>query len=222
MPTFDNVMVVDLIRGVITDSRINPWGSYIGNGAGGSCFSKDILSLIDQLRQKRQSYSLLQSVYDVNSYQKTYLVDRAVNEAGFNFNNKTIALWGLAFRRGTNDIRDSSSLKTVEALLGRGVKAIQAYDPLAIEEAKHYFAPYKNNLFERISYHDNVKDTLRNSDGLFISTDWEEFRGLARIIENLVKPPYLIIDGRCMVANPENLVKKGYTYLAVGSKLLTP
>jgi UDPglucose 6-dehydrogenase len=220
--TFDNIAMEDLKRGVTADDRISTWGSYVSNGAGGSCFGKDIQSLIYQLRQQNQPYSLLKDVYEINEFQKVYLVDRAVNEANFHFNNKTIALLGLAFKKRTNDMRDSSALKVVEALLGRGVKSIRAYDPLAIEEAKYYFNPHKNYLFEKISYFDNVKGAIEGSDALFVSTDWEEFRGLASTIEGLVKPPYLVIDGRRMIANYNSLVKKGYTYLAVGSKLLAP
>jgi UDPglucose 6-dehydrogenase len=220
--TFDNMMMEDLKRGVTSDARISTWGSYVSNGAGGSCFGKDIQSLIYQLRQRSQPYSLLQDVYEINEYQKNYLIDRAINEANFHFNNKTIALLGLAFKKGTNDMRDASSLNVIERLLGRGVKAIQAYDPLAIEDAKHYFNSAKNDLFKRISYYHNVKEAIKNSDALFITTDWEEFRGLSSTIENLVVPPYLIIDGRRMIANYKYLVKKGYTYLAVGSKLMSP
>ncbi len=220
--TFDGIVMEDLKRGVTSDDRISTWGSYVSNGAGGSCFGKDIQSLIYQLRQESQPYALLKDVYDINEYQKSYLVDRAVNEVGFNFNNKTVALLGLAFKKRTNDMRDSSSLKVVEALLGRGAKAIQAYDPLAVEEAKHFFNPANNNLFERITYHDTVKEALTGSDALFITTDWEEFRGMAGTIEQVVKPPYLVIDGRRMLANYNYLTKKGYGYLAVGSKYMAP
>lgn len=220
--TFDGIIMEDLKRGVTSDDRISTWGSYVSNGAGGSCFGKDIQSLIYQLRQQSQPYNLLKDVYDINEFQKTYLIDRAVNEAGFNFNNKTIALLGLAFKKHTNDMRDSSALKVVEALLGRGVKAIRAYDPLAIEEAKHFFNPNNNNLFEKITYHETVQEAIRNSDALFITTDWEEFRGMAGTIEKLVKPPYLVIDGRRMIANYNYLVKKGYGFLAVGSKYMAP
>jgi UDPglucose 6-dehydrogenase len=220
--TFDNMVIEDLKRGVTADDRISTWGSYVSNGAGGSCFGKDIQSLIYQLRQQSQPYSLLQDVYEINEYQKNYLIDRAINEAKFHFNNKTIAVLGLAFKKGTNDMRDASSLNVIEGLLGRGVKAIKAYDPLATEDAKQYFDSDKNSLFKRISYCDNVKDAIKNSDALFITTDWEEFRGLSSTIENLVTPPYLIIDGRRMIANYKYLVKKGYSYLAVGSELMLP
>lgn len=219
--TFSNIVMEDLKRGVTSDDRISTWGSYVSNGAGGSCFGKDIQSLIYQLRRQNQPYALLQNVYDINEYQKAYLVDRAINEGNFNFNNKTVALLGLAFKKRTNDMRDSSALNVAEALLGRGVKEIKAYDPLAVEEAKEYFNPKKNNLFEKISYCESVKEAITDSDALFITTDWEEFRGLSGSIENTVKPPYLVMDGRRMIANYKYLVKKGYDYLAVGSTFLS-
>lgn len=215
--TFSNVIMEDLKRGVTSDTRISTWGSYVSNGAGGSCFGKDIQSLIYQLKSAGRQTSLLQSVYDINEYQKTYLVDRAIYEGGVSFNQKTVALLGLAFKQRTNDMRDSSSLKVVESLLGRGVGAIRAYDPLANHEAPRYFDPASNQLFEKISYHDSPKDAIIGSDMLFISTDWEEFRGLSRTIEQTVKPPYLVIDGRRMIPDYHELVGRGYSYLAVGS-----
>jgi UDPglucose 6-dehydrogenase len=211
----------DLKRGVTSDARISTWGSYVSNGAGGSCFGKDIQSLIYQLKSAGQPADLLQSVYDINEYQKTYLIDRAAMEGGVNFNQKTVALLGLSFKQRTNDMRDSSSLKVVESLLGRGVKSIRAYDPLAMREARRYFNPASNHLFEKITYHDSPKDAIAGSDMLFISTDWEEFRGLSRTIEQTVKPPYLVLDGRRMIPDYLELVERGYSYLAVGSAYLT-
>jgi UDPglucose 6-dehydrogenase len=128
---------------------------------------------------------------------------------------------GLAFKKRTNDMRDSAALKAVEGLLARGVKAIRAYDPLAMEDAKSYwFNPETNHLFNRISYHESPKEAIEGSDALFISTDWEEFRGLSRTIEQTVQPPYLVIDGRRMIPDFDTLVSKGYDYLAVGSPLM--
>jgi UDPglucose 6-dehydrogenase len=215
--TFNNVRMEDLKRGVTSDARISTWGSYVSNGAGGSCFGKDIQSLIYQLKSAGREANLLQSVYDINEYQKTYLIDRAVHEAGVNFNQKTVALLGLSFKQRTNDMRDSSSLKVVEALLGRGVGQIRAYDPLAMHEASRYFNPETNHLFEKISYHKSAKEAISGSEMLFISTDWEEFRGLSRTIEQTVQPPYLVIDGRRMIPDYSELVERGYSYLAVGS-----
>jgi len=218
--TFPNISMEDLKRGVTADGRISTWGSYVSNGAGGSCFGKDIQSLIYQLKSAGQQADLLQSVYRINEYQKTYLVDRAVNEAGVKFNHKTVALLGLSFKQRTNDMRDSSSLKVVEALLARGVKEIRAYDPLALAEARKFFNPENNHLFEKITYHNSPREALAGSDMLFISTDWEEFRGLSRTIEQCVQPPYFIMDGRRMLPDYNELVARGYNYLAVGSPYL--
>lgn len=215
--TFPNIRMEDLKIGVTSDSRISTWGSYVSNGAGGSCFGKDIQSLIYQLNQNGRSTDLLQSVYNINEYQKVYLIDRAVHEANFNFNHKTVALLGLAFKKRTNDMRDSAALKAVESLLSKGVKEIRAYDPLAAEAAQSYwFNPEKNHLFERITYHESAKAAMEGSDAVYISTDWEEFRGLSRTIENTVKPPFLVIDGRRMIADSQSLVEGGYDFLSVG------
>jgi UDPglucose 6-dehydrogenase len=220
--TFPNVRIEDLKRGVTADNRISTWGSYVSNGAGGSCFGKDIQSLIYQLRTAGQPTDLLQSVYTINEYQKTYLVERAVREAKVSFNHKAVALLGLSFKQRTNDMRDSSSLKVAEALLARGVREIRAYDPLANEEAKRFFNPEHNHLFEKITYHESPKAAMSGSDILFISTDWEEFRGLSRTIEQTVEPPYLILDGRRMIPDYSELVERGYSYLAVGSPYIAP
>ena len=220
--TFDNIDMAQLKLGVTADERISKWGSYVSNGAGGSCFGKDIQSLTYQLSRRGRSTDLLRAVYQINEFQKSYLVDRAVHEAHFSFNHKTVALLGLAFKKHTNDIRDSSALKVVDGLLALGVKAIRAYDPLATEEAQHHFDPRRNHLFEKISYHSSAHMAMEGSDALFISTDWEEFRGISNEIENTCQPPYLIIDGRRMISDFAELVARGYTYLAVGSPVLRP
>jgi UDPglucose 6-dehydrogenase len=221
--TFSNIDMEDLKLGVTADGRVSTWGSYVSNGAGGSCFGKDIQSLIYQLNRHGRSTDLLQAVYNINEYQKTYLIDRAVHEANFNFNHKKVALLWLAFKKHTNDMRDSSALKVVESLLARGVTEIRAYDPLAADEAQRkWFNPEKNHLFERITYHETAKEAIEGSNAAFISTDWEEFRGLSRTIEKAVKPPYLIIDGRRMIPDFDALVAKGYEFLAVGGTHLKP
>ncbi len=217
-----NIKMEDLKLGVTADSRISTWGSYVSNGAGGSCFGKDIQSLIHQLKQMGETPSLLESVYEINEYQKTYLIDRAILEANANFNNKSVALLGLAFKKHTNDMRDASSLKVVDALLARGVSEIRAFDPLAHDEARQAFDPQHNQLFDKISYHDSAADALTGSDMLVISTDWEEFRGLSTVIQKTVQPPYLIIDGRRMIPDYDMLTQQGYAYLAVGSCYLAP
>ena len=216
-----NIRMEDLKIGVTADARISTWGSYVSNGAGGSCFGKDIQSLIYQLNHAGRPTDLLRAVYGINEYQKTYLIDRAVHEAGFNFNQKKVALLGLSFKKRTNDMRDSAALRVVESLLSRGVGTIQAYDPLAMDMARSsWFNPERNHLFERITYHDSAVEAIQGTDALYISTDWEEFRGLARTIKTTVKPPYLVMDGRRMLPDFENLVAAGYDYLPVGGLLM--
>ncbi|MGD8258830.1 MAG: nucleotide sugar dehydrogenase [Desulfobacterales bacterium] len=217
-----NVNIDDLRLGVTADDRISTWGSFVSNGAGGSCFGKDIASLIYQLRQVNVSTKMLEASYEVNEYQKVYLVDRAITEAGFKFNNKIIAVLGLAFKKHTNDMRDASSIKVVESLLGKGVATIHAYDPLANRKAKEVFDPSKNILFEKIRYFNSSKDAITGTHALFISSDCEEFRGFSRTIEDTVKPPYLVMDGRRMIPDYEELVMKNYTYLAVGAMVKKP
>lgn len=217
-----NVNIDDLRHGVTADDRISTWGSFVSNGAGGSCFGKDITSLIYQLRRVNVSTKMLEASFEVNEYQKVYLIDRAITEAGFKFNNKTVAVLGLAFKKHTNDMRDASSIKVVESLLGKGVASIHAYDPLANNTAREVFDPSKNILFEKISYFNSAREAIIGSHALFISSDCEEFRGFSRTIEDTVKPPYLVMDGRRMIPDYDELVSKKYTYLAVGSMAMMP
>jgi UDPglucose 6-dehydrogenase len=217
-----NVNIDDLRLGVTSDDRISTWGSFVSNGAGGSCFGKDIASLIYQLRQANVSTKMLEASFEVNEYQKVYLIDRAIIEAGFKFNNKTVAVLGLAFKKHTNDMRDASSIKVIESLLGKGVAAIHAYDPLANDSAREVFDPAKNILFEKIKYFDSAKDAISGTHALFISSDCEEFRGFSRTIEDSVKPPYLVMDGRRMIPDYQELVAKKFSYLAVGAMAMTP
>jgi UDPglucose 6-dehydrogenase len=217
-----NIKIDDLRMGVTADDRISTWGSFVSNGAGGSCFGKDISSLINQLRKVNVSTKMLEASYEVNEYQKVYLIDRAITEVGFKFNNKTVAVLGLAFKKHTNDMRDASSIKVIESLLGKGTAKIKAYDPLANQSARTVFDPSKNVLFEKIDYYDSAKEAIDGTDALFISSDCEEFRGLSRTIEELVRPPYLIMDGRRMIPDNEDLTAKEYSYIAVGSMLMGP
>ncbi len=219
--TFDDIEMEILRIGVTADDRISNWGAYVGNGAGGSCFGKDIQSLIYQLNQRNQPTSLLQSVYDINEYQKSYLLDRVEDEAGFNFNKKTIAILGLSFKKQTNDMRDSASLRVVESLLSRGVSEVRAYDPLAMDNSREYwFNVDKNHLFERITYHASIADAILGSDAVYIATDWEEFRGASEVLEEVARTPYLIIDGRRMIHDFKELAKKGFSYLSAGGKIV--
>ncbi|MFO7539674.1 MAG: nucleotide sugar dehydrogenase, partial [Chloroflexota bacterium] len=217
--TFDNISMEDLRLGVTSDARISNWGAYVSNGAGGSCFGKDIRSLIYQMKQTDNNTNLLQAVYNINQHQKCYLIERATSDANYNFGNKTVALLGLTYKKQTNDMRDSASLNAVNSLLAQGVSAIHAYDPLANNEAQSYwFSPDKNPLYSKIKYFLGVQAAIEDSDALYISTDWEEFRTLSNVIKRTVTAPYLIIDGRRMLADYQSLISEGYSYLPVGGK----
>ena len=171
----------DLKRGVTADARISKWGSYVSNGAGGSCFGKDIQSLIYQFKSAGQPADLLQSVYDINEYQKTYLIDRAVQRRRASTSTRRRSrCWGCP----------SSSARTTCAIRRRSKWSRRCWDAASARSAptirwrctrrKRYFNPANNHLFEKISYHDSPKEALAGSDMVFISTDWEEFRGLSR------------------------------------------
>jgi UDPglucose 6-dehydrogenase len=219
---FGDIDMNALKHGVTEDVRISPWGSHVSNGAGGSCFGKDIRSLIHQLESKGCDANLLREIYQVNEFQKTYLLDRAVEEAGFCFNNKSVAVLGLAFKCNTNDMRDSSALRVIESLLARGVGSIRAHDPLVdAHTARSWLDPSRNHLFGRVTYHRTVEEALRGSNALFISTEWEEYRATAAILQRSADPPYLIMDGRRMVSEEDaaELIEGGYLYLPVGGSL---
>lgn len=217
--TFNNIDMEDLRLGVTSDTRISHWGAYVSNGAGGSCFGKDIRSLIYQLKHTNNNTNFLQAVYNINEYQKHYLIERA-SDAGYNFGDKTIAVLGLTYKKQTNDMRDSAALNAIDALLGQGASTIHAYDPLANQIAqRNWFSPQKNPLYNKIKYFDSAQEAISGTTGMYISTDWEEFRSLSDIIKRTVSPPYLIIDGRRMISNYDQLVSAGYSYLPVGGML---
>ena len=217
---FSDVRMDDLRSGVTSDERISGWGTQVGIGAGGSCFGKDIRSLIHQLESVASSTELLQAVERINEFQKVYLLERAAAEARFDFAGKTVAVLGLTFKQGTNDMRDSAALRVIEGLLARGVAAIRAYDPVVDEAAaRRWLDPARDPMLERMSYHRTAEDALRGSQALFIATDWEEYCSLAGLVREVVQPPYLIIDGRRMI-NASELVGRGYTYLPAGGPLL--
>jgi UDPglucose 6-dehydrogenase len=108
----------------------------------------------------------------------------------------------------------------VDGLLARGVAEVHAYDPMSMHEARKFFDVQRNAQYAQITYHPTVKSAIAETDALVIATDWEEFRGLSRTIEQYTQKPYLIIDGRRMIPDYAELVAQGYQYLAVGAPLL--
>jgi len=215
---FHDINFEVLRKGVLADSRIARWGSYVSAGAGGSCFKKDALSIARQLEQNSTDARFMRLIDDINEYQKDYLIERAEMEAGFSFNMKRIAILGAAFKQGTNDLRESNILKMIPLLLMRGAEEVKVYDPLAIDEAKKYFNADKNQNYRKISCHNRIVDALKDSDAAIIAADHQEFRALPDILRTAVETPYLVIDGRRMISRWEvpMLVKElGISYIPV-------
>lgn len=215
--TFERVRMNDLRLGVTADARISTWGSYVGIGAGGSCFGKDMRSLMHQLGRAGQPIDLLRAVIEINDQQKVYLLDRAAQEGRFTFNNKRVAVLGLAFKKNTNDMRDSAALTVIQSLLARGVASVPTYDPLVDgPAARRWLDPELNRLYERVSFHASATDAIADSDALVIASDAEEFREVSAAIEQAARPPYLVLDGRRMIRDPERLIQLGFDYVPVG------
>ncbi len=208
----------DLRLGVTADPRISTWGSYVGNGAGGSCLGKDMRSLVHQMEGAGIPADLLHTILAINERQKTCLLARAEHQLGLCFSGKRVAVLGLAFKKKTNDLRDSSALATIDELLRRGVAQIRTYDPLVPEEAARvWLSPARDPAYRRISYHASAEEALAGSDTLIICNDSEEFRALVPVILRTARPPYAILDGRRMLSEPETLVRAGFDVVAVGS-----
>jgi UDPglucose 6-dehydrogenase len=198
---------VDMVRmGIGSDERIGKRFLFPGIGYGGSCFPKDVQALIKSAKEVDYNFHILKSVEKVNEIQKGHLVSKIISFFG-DLNGKHFALWGLAFKPNTDDIRDAPSLKIVNALIELGA-TVTAYDPEALINTK-------NLLKEKISYAENQYDALYNADALIIATEWSEFRtpDFNRIISNLKNK--VIFDGRNLF---ENKIMKEYeiNYFSIG------
>jgi UDPglucose 6-dehydrogenase len=202
-------------RIVATDPRIGGWGLYASLYAGGSCFIKDARSLAHQLKSKDEDAGLVREVTEANGRQLARFLERAEREAGWNWKGRTVALLGAAFKRHTNDIRNSPSLRIVAFLLDRGVKEIRISDPAALPSFRKAFPASR-----RVRYFENEQEALAGAEAVLIATDWPQYRGLGEILLRLKKRP-LLMDGRRMLQHlyPE-LRKAGFDIIAVGSPFL--
>lgn len=178
-------------RGIGSDHRIGFSFIYPGCGYGGSCFPKDVQALIKTADDVGYAAKLLQSVEDVNYAQKSVLVKKVKERFGNNLSGKTFAVWGLAFKPDTDDMRESPAITILQSLTDAGAK-IKAYDPKAAREAKECYL--KGN--ENIIYNDNKYETLKDADALVLITEWKEFRSPDFYeIKRLLREP-VIFDGR--------------------------
>ena len=198
----------EMVRvGISTDSRIGNKFLFPGLGYGGSCFPKDVKALIKTGTEFGCDMSIIKSVYDTNKKQRKLFVDKIINKFGEDLTGKTFAVWGLAFKPKTNDMREAPAITIINDLLKRGAK-ILAYDPKAIEEAKFYFQ-------DKITYAKNSYDALSNCDCMLLLTEWNEFRRPDfDKIKILLKSP-VIFDGRNQY-NAERLKEKGFEYYQIG------
>ena len=198
---------VDHVRKAIgSDRRIGTSFLFPGVGYGGSCFPKDTQALLKSAEDKGYDFKILRAVEDVNDRQKERLVDKI--EAYLpNLSGRTIAVWGLAFKPRTDDMREAPAIPIIERLLARGV-TVRAYDPAAAPVARGIFG-------DRITLCDKSYDALSGADALAVVTEWNEFRepDFAKM-QSLMKAP-VVFDGRNLYS-PEQMRALGFTYFSIG------
>ena len=199
---------VDAVRiGIGSDERIGKRFLFAGIGYGGSCFPKDVQALAHTSEEYNYNFNILQSVINVNEKQKTILVDKIKKHFGINLKGKKAALWGLAFKPDTDDIREAPALYIINDLLAEGVN-ISAYDPEAMKNVKAV-------LGNKIEFGNDEYDVLKDADFLIIATEWSVFRTPEfNRISSLMKNK-LIFDGR-NVYDLNQMKDLGYTYHSIG------
>lgn len=194
-------------RGIGSDPRIGNKFIYPGTGYGGSCFPKDVQALIRTADENGHSLEILKAVEMVNNRQKLVLFNKLEKHFKGDLKGKRIALWGLAFKPKTDDMREAPSLTIIDKLLQAGTTVI-AYDPVAMDEGKRI-------LGDKIEYAKDEYDACIDSDALVLVTEWPEFRiPNFKVLERLLKNK-LIFDGR-NIYDPEELAELGFQYYAIG------
>lgn len=198
--------------GIGSDSRIGYSFIYPGCGYGGSCFPKDVEALIKTSKEYGYTAKILESVEEVNKHQKTVIAKKVVKRFGEDLTGKTFAVWGLAFKPETDDMRESSAITIINELTKRGAK-IKAYDPKAIEEAKICYLKDNKN----VEYVYSKYSALKQADALILVTEWKEFRSpdfeeISKRLNNKI-----IFDGRNQY-DRSSLQKLGFEYYQIGVK----
>ena len=199
---------VNMVRkGIGADTRIGSSFLYAGCGYGGSCFPKDVKALIRTAAEHGYPMRILKAVEDVNEEQKTILFRKLSAHFGGDLQGRKVAMWGLAFKPETDDMREAPSLVLIDRLLEAGCQ-VMAYDPVAMPEARR-------RIGDRIAYANNIYETVEGADVLMVVTEWKEFRlpAWARI-RSLMKTP-LILDGR-NIYNIAEIEEAGFTYHCIG------
>jgi len=199
---------VDEVRaGIGHDARIGSHFMYPGIGYGGSCFPKDVQALWHVARDAGIEANLLAGVHEVNEGQKALLVDRVRRHFGPDLRGRTFALWGVAFKPKTDDIREAPALAIIEGLLAAGAK-IHASDPKALDQLRRQYG-------ERLAYFLDAYQAARGADALVICTEWNEYRSADfDELKKLLKQP-VIFDGRNLYAT-EQMRRRGFVYYSIG------
>ena len=203
---------VDMVRrGIGSDTRIGPSFLFPGPGYGGSCFPKDVKALVRTAAEMGMELKVLEAVEDVNETQKMRLGEKLRDALGDDLTGKHIAVWGLAFKPQTDDMRDAPSLTLISDLLEAGA-TVCAHDPASMKEARH-------KLNDTVGYAETNYDALTNADALVVVTDWNEYRhpDFARVKEMLKRP--LIIDGRNLY-DPAKMQELGFSYYSMGRSVV--
>lgn len=208
---------VDHVRlGVGLDSRIGKRFLFAGTGYGGSCFPKDVQALVETGRQFGAPQTLPEATQQINERQKRVLLPRITSHFGDGLQDKTFALWGVAFKPNTDDVREAPALTIIEELIARGAK-VRAYDPEATPHAKQLL----NHHAERIQWSGKLYEACENADALIIATEWGAFRDPDfERIKGLLKQP-VIFDGR-NIYELETMREHGFWYYSVGRPVVKP
>jgi UDPglucose 6-dehydrogenase len=201
--------VNDVRRGIGSDRRIGSAFLFPGPGYGGSCFPKDVKALIGTGRQVGASFDILEAVERVNERQKLVLLDKVRAALGGALSGTTVAVWGLAFKAETDDMRESPAIPLVQGMLADGV-AVRAHDPKAAESAQHLFG-------DRVQYATDPYTALEAADALVIVTEWLVYRNpdFDRIRRLLRRP--IIVDGRNLY-DPARMRGMGFEYYGIGRR----
>lgn len=201
---------VDMVRaGMGSDSRIGKRFLFPGIGYGGSCFPKDVKALFKAGMDENYDFKILNSVIEVNDTQKTILLPKINSYFDNNLSNKKIAVWGLAFKPETDDIREAPSIFLMEGLLEKGAK-LTVFDPEAMPHIEKRFG-------DRLTYASSMYDGLQDADALVICTEWSIFRTPDyQKLRKLLKNP-VIFDGRNLY-NLEDMKAEGFNYYSIGRK----
>lgn len=196
--------------GIGSDTRIGYDFIYPGCGYGGSCFPKDIKALTKIATENNYKATLIESVEAVNNKQRLIIAEKVIKRFGEDLSGRIFAVWGLAFKPGTDDMREAPAIYTINELVKRGAK-IQAYDPKAMREAKDFYLKDLPN----ITYHKRKYEALKKADALLLLTEWKEFRSPDfEEIKSLLKIP-IIFDGRNQYLM-YNLKQRGIEYIRIG------